>query len=311
MSSALSPALEIADLSFSHSGREPVLEDVTLDMRTGEFLALIGPNGGGKSTLLRLIVGLLRPCSGTLTVFGKAPGQASANIGYVPQFSGLSPDFPATVLEMTLMGAAEPCARGGIWGRDRRARDRAHAYLEILGLTGLAGQSLSSLSGGQRRRAMVARALMGGPENFLLHPDSTSPEFPFLLLLDEPTAGVDAEGTFCFYEFLGKLRGGISIIVVSHDLFMVSPFFDRVAFVNRRLTPLSGPSLTQDALAALFGRHMHACPVADMQHALGGRHLSGCSHPACAAGLQTHNPEAAAGGGPGSALGRVDGEVAG
>jgi zinc transport system ATP-binding protein len=278
-------AVEVAGVAFSHGGGgEPALEDVSFEMRAGEFLALIGPNGGGKSTLLRLLAGLLRPGRGEVKVFGSAPAAVCRQIGYVPQFSALSNAFPATVLEMTLMGAAVPGARGGSWGEDRRAKEKALAYLDIFGLAQCAKLPLSALSGGQRRRALVARALTGGPEGFILHPGTGDPEFPFLLLLDEPTAGIDAEGAFCFYEFLGGLRGGISVVVASHDLYMVSPFFDHAVFVNRRLTRLSGVSLTPENLAALFGPHLHSCPLADVQHSGGIVHSSGCTHPACASG---------------------------
>ncbi|MDR1490130.1 MAG: ATP-binding cassette domain-containing protein [Desulfovibrio sp.] len=284
-------AVEAAGLTFSHGGGEPALEEVSFEMRAGEFLALIGPNGGGKSTLLRLISGLLRPGRGTVKVFGGAPAAARRQIGYVPQFSALSNAFPATVLEMTLMGAAVPGVRGGSWGEDRPAKEKALAYLDIFGLAQCAKLPLSALSGGQRRRALVARALMGGPEEFILRPGAGEPEFPFLLLLDEPTAGIDAEGAFCFYEFLGGLRGGISVVVASHDLYMVSPFFDHAVFVNRRLTRIPDASLTPESLAALFGPHLHACPLADMQHSGGIVHSSGCTHPACASGpeLQPDN----------------------
>ena len=277
-----SPAAAIiACLSFSHDPLHKVLEDVSLTVNQGDFLALIGPNGGGKTTLLRLLLGLLQPQSGTISVFGRSPASMSKHIGYVPQFSTMELDFPASVLDMTLMGAACPTLRGGAWSTGSAARKKALGYLDLLGLGGLEKQHVGALSGGQRQRALVARALMGSPEPLEETASTTAPPAPFLLLLDEPTASIDPEGTFCFFEFLGKLRGRITVIVVSHDLFMVSPFFSSVAFVNKNLTTLDGSALSPENLNVLFGQHLHNCPVADMQHAGGATHEQNCTHPVC------------------------------
>ena len=274
------PVVEISGLGFSH-GRDPVLKDVNLRVESGEFLAVIGPNGGGKTTLLRLILGLLRPGAGSVRVFGQAPGSMNGRIGYVPQFSTLNLDFPASVLEMTLMGAARPTLRGGGWRLGKTIRNTALDYLDTLGLADCARLPVSSLSGGQRQRALVARALMSRPD-----PDKAGQgrggASPFLLLLDEPTASIDPQGKFCFYEFLGKLRGSVTLIVVSHDLLMVSPFFSSIAAVNTSLTRLRNSELTPENLTLLFGRHLHECPVADLQHAGQPPHHDGCTHPACA-----------------------------
>lgn len=276
------PVVEIKSLNFSH-GRDAVLQDVSLTVEPGEFLAVIGPNGGGKTTLLRLILGLIQPDSGSVRVFGEVPGSMNGHIGYVPQFSTLHLDFPASVLDMVLMGAACPSPRGGNWGTGKVVREKALEYLNTLGLADCARLSVSALSGGQRQRALVARALMSRPD-----PDGPDCKgraaSPFLLLLDEPTASIDPQGKFCFYEFLGKLRGSISLIVVSHDLFMVSPFFSNIAAVNNGLTRLRSSELTPENLTVLFGRHLHECPVADLQHAGITLHHSDCTHPACAEG---------------------------
>ena len=280
------PVVEITSLNFSH-GRDAVLQDVSLTVEPGEFLAVIGPNGGGKTTLLRLILGLIRPDSGSVRVFSEAPGSMNGHIGYVPQFSTLHLDFPASVLDMVLMGAARPSSRGGNWNTGKPARKKALEYLDTLGLADCARLPVSALSGGQRQRALVARALMGRPE-----PDCRDhAASPFLLLLDEPTASIDPEGKFCFYEFLGKLRGSISLIVISHDLFMVSPFFTNIAAVNKGLTRLRSSELTPENLTVLFGRHLHECPVADLQHAGQAPRHSGCTHPACADGSSGPAPE--------------------
>ena len=272
------PVVEISGLGFCH-GRDPVLEDVNLRVEAGEFLAVIGPNGGGKTTLLRLILGLLRPDTGSVRVFGQAPGSMNGRIGYVPQFSTLNLDFPASVLEMILMGAARPTSRGGNWRLGKTIRSKALDYLDTLGLADCAHLPVSSLSGGQRQRALVARALMSRPDPGEGRDGDAS---PFLLLLDEPTASIDPQGKFCFYEFLGKLRGSVTLIAVSHDLLMVSPFFSSIAAVNKSLVRLQSSELTPENLTILFGRHLHECPVADLQHAGQTPHHDGCTHPACA-----------------------------
>lgn len=291
-------AVQVENLHFSYDDGEEALSGVSLSVEQGDFLAVIGPNGGGKSTLLRLLLGLGRPTHGSVRIFGNSPSVMGSHIGYVPQFSTLQPDFPASVLDMTLMGGARPGPWGGGWKTDKAARTRALTYLEVLGLAEYAHVPVRALSGGQRQRALVARALMGRPDEPLppLSAKSAHREGgassadtacaplsgePFLLLLDEPTASIDPGGKFCFYEFIGQLRGKVTVIVVSHDMFMSSPFFTHIVFMNRTLTPLSGKTLTPDMVTALFGTHLHECPVADLQHAGGLLHEIGCSHPAC------------------------------
>ena len=268
-------AVVVSNVRFAYTG-EPVLEDVSLTVHQGDFMALIGPNGGGKTTLLRLMLGLYAPQAGNVRIFGENPASMSAHMGYVPQFSTMRTDFPASVLDVVLMGAAKGSLSGGSWSRSRTAREQALGHLDTLGLADMAAAPLHGLSGGQRQRVLVARALMGRPQDN---------DAPFLLLLDEPTASIDPQGKFCFYEFLGNLRGEVTIVVVSHDLFAASPFFSHVAFINRTATllPDSGP-LNGEDLAALFGMHMHACPVADLQHAVGLQHPDGCTHESCAPG---------------------------
>lgn len=274
------PAVAVTGVSFAYTPGDPVLRDVSLNLAQGGFLAVIGPNGGGKTTLLRLLLGLERPQRGEVNVFGRPPAAVSRHVGYVPQFSTMQLDFPATVLEMTLMGGGCSSWRGGSWDTGREAGKKASAYLDILGLGDCADRPVGALSGGQRQRALVARALMGCPVP-LDEPESAGAPAPFLLLLDEPTASVDPEGRFCFYEFLGRLRGRVSIIVVSHDVLMVSPFFSTIAFVDTTLTFLRGNELSAENLSILYGRHLHDCPVGDWQHAGGLQHVSGCTHPAC------------------------------
>ncbi len=275
------PAVVLSDLAFSHERGVPVLEDVNLNVGQGDFLALLGPNGGGKSTLLRLILGLEQPCCGSITVFGRPPAEGSRQIGYVPQFSSMQRDFPASVLDMVLMGGASPDRRGGSWESGPAARERARSYLDLLGLGGLEKRGIGALSGGQRQRALVARALMGSNQKLDAREAPCAAPSPFLLLLDEPTASIDPEGKFCFYEFLDRLRGHITIIVVSHDLFVASPFFSGIVFVNKTVTELEQSGLSPENLTLLFGKHLHDCPIADLQHAGNSPRHEGCTHPSC------------------------------
>lgn len=269
--------VRLRHVSCSYGGREKALEDVSLTVRHGEFLALIGPNGGGKTTLLKIMLGLLPPEQGEVDIFGSPPASIRDRIGYVPQFSGLRNDFPSSVLDAVLMGAARTSAFGGSWKTDADAKRKALHYLDILGMADSAHLQISELSGGQRQRALVARSLMGRPGS----PEESGPESPFLLLLDEPTSNIDPGGRFCFYEFLDKLRGQVTVIVVSHDFFLNSPFFSGIIFVNKDLTRLEGKNLSPEDLALLFGQHKHECPLADMQHAAGLVHLDDCTHPSC------------------------------
>lgn len=249
-SAEATPALSIENLSFTRGG-DSILSGVDLTINQGDFLAILGPNGGGKTTLLRLILGLLAPDAGTVKVFGRSPKDACASMGYVPQYSTIRTDFPVSVMQMCLMGAARPGALGGrLWAEDAAARKRAVTALEFLGIADLADRPVARLSGGQKQRLLIARALMSRPE-----------AAPFLLLLDEPTASIDPEGKFCFYEFLGDMRGSITIIVVSHDLSMASPFFSHVAVVNRSLRVVPEGRFSEEMLSPLLGAHSPDCPV--------------------------------------------------
>lgn len=242
-----SPVIRFDDVSFAH-GESRVLEGVTFEVGHGDYLAVLGPNGGGKTTLLKLMLGLLKPRTGRVEMFGGPPAQALSRIGYVPQYTGARLDFPVTVLDAVLMGMAgmHHGLVGRHWIRDRASVDKARTVLQQVGLDGFDDRPFGRLSGGQRQRAVVARALMGDPE---------------LLLLDEPTASIDPQGKFCFYEFLGGLHGPRTIVVVSHDLSLASTGFTSVAFVNRSVLVGRGGGLTRDMLQMLYGQHDPTCPM--------------------------------------------------
>jgi len=213
----MSPVIELNDVSFSYGG-PPVLHDITFSVEAGEFVALIGPNGGGKTTLLKLMLGLLKPSRGTVRVFGRHPKKARQHIGYVPQDIHLNLDFPISALEVVLMGMIRPRKR---WiGHPENHRQIALSALGRMGVAEYAGIRIGDLSGGERQRVFIARALVTRPK---------------LLLLDEPTASIDTKGQTDFFDLLSELNREITIVVVSHDLLAISNHVKSVACVNRAL----------------------------------------------------------------------------
>jgi len=246
------PAIEISDLWFSYGGA-PVLEQVNLTLPAGDFLAVLGPNGGGKSTLLKLLLGLAQPGGGSVRVLGQPAGQAGGRIGYLPQFTQVSASFPITVLGAVQLGLVRP---GFDWfkGRAERARERqaAQEALARVGLAEHARRRLSDLSGGQRQRVFIARAIVSGPE---------------LLLLDEPTASVDGKSRQELMALLAELNRDMTIVMVSHDMSTVDGCVKSIACVNRTLHLHADSRLTPQIFAEAMGIDLVAgCPVELLAH---------------------------------------------
>ncbi|RJX28773.1 MAG: ABC transporter ATP-binding protein [Desulfarculus sp.] len=242
-------------VSFGYNGH-PVLSEVSLEVAAGEFLALVGPNGGGKTTLLKLILGLLMPQQGRVLVFGRPPAKARGRMGYLPQHAYLDPSFPVTVLEVVLMGRLGPRAGLGLWSRgDRQAALQA---LEQVQAAHLAGRGFAELSGGQRQRVLIARALAASPE---------------LLLLDEPTAGVDPRGEEDVLGLLAALQPRVTVLMVTHDLHFVSAYVNQVVCVNRRVALHPTQEVDDQLIADLYGRPMRM--VRHDQHLEGGECFHG------------------------------------
>jgi zinc transport system ATP-binding protein len=218
MAQRASAIVEIADLCFSYSGIE-VLHGIDLVIDEGDFVAVIGPNGGGKTTLLKLVLGLLKPTRGSVKVAGRAAGSRGAEIGYVPQQINHNLSFPATALDVVMMGKHKPSKRLK-FGASRQDRLAGMAALEKMGIEAFSERKISDLSGGQRQRVLIARALVTRPE---------------LLVLDEPTASIDTKGQTEFYTLLKALNNELTILMVSHDLLSISSFAKSIACVNRRL----------------------------------------------------------------------------
>jgi len=246
-----SSIIEMRNVSFSYNGQK-VIQDVNLDIQQGDFTAMIGPNGGGKSTLLKLILGLLQPDSGTIRVMGKPTKKASRFIGYVPQDVQINRSFPITTMDIVLMGKLDPKKR---WTR-HSAQDRRQAFeaLERMKIAEYADRKIGDLSGGQRQRVFIARALVTQPK---------------LMLLDEPTASIDTKGQTDFFKMLKELNQEITILVVSHDLLVTATYVKSVACVNKRLHYHNHGELTGDILESMYSCTVEeVCPVDLVAHAM-------------------------------------------
>ena len=213
----LKDIIKIRNLNFSYD-KQVVLEDINLDYSSDEFLAIIGPNGGGKSTLLKLILGLLKPQSGEIKLFGKEPSEVSKFIGYVPQNFLSNQSFPMMVLEVVLMGLIDKKIFG-FYSKDEKAL--ALSALEKVGMSEFANARIGELSGGQRQRVYIARALCANAK---------------VLILDEPTASIDTKGQAEIYEILkGINANGVGVVLVSHDLNIVLNYATKIAYVSKNL----------------------------------------------------------------------------
>jgi zinc transport system ATP-binding protein len=242
-------------LDFHHANfrykEVPVLVDVSLRVEEGECVAMIGPNGGGKSTMLKLALGLLKPDSGTVQVFHHAPHTGCRLIGYVPQHLHFDPKVPVTCLEVVLMGRLD---RLPWWGRySREDLAAAGEILRRVGLVDIEERPFASLSGGQKQRVLIARALFTEPR---------------ILLLDEPTANVDLTVEERFVELLEELRARVTIVLVTHDLGLVERLTDQVICVNRRVhrhrvQDLDGETLRQIYSAELREQHFGPCACSE------------------------------------------------
>jgi zinc transport system ATP-binding protein len=248
--------VQIQNVWFAYNGKT-VLQDVSLNIQRGDFIAMIGPNGGGKTTLLKLMLGLLKPDQGSIKVLGSPTEKASHHIGYVPQDVHTNRSFPITAIDVVLMGKLRPDKRWTL----SSAQDRREALeaLERMEIADYANSKIDALSGGQRQRVFIARALVVEPK---------------ILLLDEPTASIDPRGQAEFYRLLETLNKDITILVVSHDLVAISTHVKSVACVNRRLHYHNQAEITGEMLEEMYPCiDEEVCPVELVAHGLPHRVL--------------------------------------
>ncbi|HEY66832.1 MAG: ABC transporter [Chloroflexi bacterium] len=229
-----------------------VLEEVNLSVEAHDFLGIIGPNGGGKTTLLKVILGLVKPSRGKVTVLGGSPEESRRFVGYVPQYTRFDREFPVSVWDVALMG------RLGQRGRFRKytAEDKriAAEALERVEMLDLKGRQIGKLSGGQIQRVLIARALATEPT---------------ILLLDEPTASLDTQIEVDLYELLRRLNEEVTIILVSHDIGVISAYVKKIACLNRRLIYHASKEITPDMLEEAY-----RCPVDLIAHGVPHRVLA-------------------------------------
>jgi zinc transport system ATP-binding protein len=233
--------IEITDVSFGYEDI-PVLENVSLDIFERDFLLLIGPNGGGKTTLLKLILGIIKPWSGSIRILGDVAGR----LGYVPQFASFNRNFPISALEMVLTGCIGPQNYLKRYTKDDRKK--ADMVLEKVNLYDKRHENVKDLSGGQIQKVLIARALVSEPA---------------VLLLDEPTASIDITSKTSLLDFLNKLNEKMTIVVVTHDPTPFALTYRHIACLNKNLYFHKKGELDPHILEYVYG-----CPVELLGHGI-------------------------------------------
>ncbi len=247
----MNEAIRLNCVTAGYRRGNPIIHDIDLTVPKSDFLAIMGPNGGGKTTLLKVILGLLTPWEGSVKVLGGSPEKTHPEIGYVPQ---VIPDesFPITVIDVVLMGRLR---NSGLFGRftrgDRKIAEMNLARLDVLDL---AGEEINSLSGGQKQRVLIARALAGKPK---------------ILLLDEPVASVDHNTQESFFNLLEELNRTMTIVLVTHDVGAVSAHVKNIACINRTLMS-HGETLSAEAVAKAYGCPFELVSHGDIPHRILG-----------------------------------------
>ena len=230
------PAICVEGVGFGYGSGARVIEGADFDIFPGESVCVVGPNGGGKTTLLKLMLGLLAPETGRVRILGEPPRKVRHRVGYVPQELRVDPHFPITALEVVRMGRLTGRSFGF---HTRRDTERAEAALDRLGLGECARVPFPELSGGQRQGVLIARALAGEVS---------------LLLLDEPTAHVDVAAEDRLLKHLRSLGRELTLVTVSHDLTLVTRSVPKVVCVNRSVRVHPTAELTEARIRELYGR---------------------------------------------------------
>ena len=241
-------AVEINNLSIKYN-EQLVLKDINLSIEDKDFMAIIGPNGGGKSTILKVILGILNPDNGGVKVFGREPKKARDLMGYLPQNLDFDHDFPINVFETVLTGRYHGLFKG-YTQEDHKAVWHALKDVEMYDFK---DRQISRLSGGQMQRVFIARAIVREPK---------------LLIMDEPMASIDPEMQHSFYELMSRLKNKMTIILVSHDVGAVSTNVDKIACLNQKLF-YHGP--VEDSANGL--EEIYHCPIELISHGIPHRVL--------------------------------------
>ncbi len=228
------PALVIKDLDFSYDSLL-TLEAVNVQIENGEFVGIFGPNGGGKTTLLKLILGLLHPQKGKVLLFGLPPELARHLIGYVPQSIAFDKAFPISVEEVVMMGALRKLNWLGKYPVE--VKKKARASLEKVGLSHKMKSAFGTLSGGEAQRALIARAIIDNPQ---------------MLILDEPTANIDPEGEQNIHQLLLQLNKSMTILMVTHDLQTIVDKVGKLLCVQHNVTTLAAKEICEHFALGLY-----------------------------------------------------------
>lgn len=238
-------AIEINNLTVKLNGKE-VLKDINLSLEEGRFIGIVGPNGGGKTTLLRAILGLIKPASGEILIFGRPPEEVlktGSIFGYLPQTLKVRPDFPVRVIDVVMMGRYGKV--GMLRWPGEKDRRKAEECLSMMNVEELKDVPFGQLSGGQQQRASIARALAGEPK---------------ILILDEPSTSIDVVGQEDFYHLLKGLQKkfGITILMASHDIGTITTYVDEIACLNYTFHYQGNPlgALNETILTELYGKNV-------------------------------------------------------
>ncbi len=245
------PVITISDLSAGYNSH-PALQHIDFCLPEGSLVGVVGPNGGGKSTLLKVILGLVQPWQGDIRILGQPASEVRRFLGYVPQRQDVDWRFPVSALDVVLMGTY---GRIGLLRRPgKREKELALHSLERVGLADIAGRQVGELSGGQQQRVFLARALAQEPK---------------ILLLDEPVSGVDAVSQHAIFELLENLCDeDVTVLATSHDLSCVANRFERVVCLNRRIIAYGEPDdvLTAEILSETYESHLLAVKTGDTSY---------------------------------------------
>jgi len=247
-------AIEIRDLCFAYSHEIRVLSNVRLDIWPQDSACIVVPNGGGKTTLVKLILGLITPESGSIRIYGQSPAEARRRIGYVPQYARYDACFPISAFEVVCMARLGSNFSGRYSKEDKQ---KALDALTAVQLADLAQRPFAALSGGQRQRVLIARALASGGD---------------ILILDEPTASLDRESEQHLLALLAELNKERIVLMVTHEVGFSSTFFKRIICVNNQVYVHPTSELTGELIREMYGgdlkmiRHDHRCCPEGHQH---------------------------------------------